>query len=361
MPLLSGNQNPNQATFPEPTVFGRVAGGIQGVAAGFGNSIENAGHQLGLVKPKPVVVNPGGVPWTPWTPQSDPSQLLVYGNPIPEGVVMTHCMVNEPISYRPYPLSAVSSVPLVATISQQIKIKDGKVIATNPVIKLSKDRMVGADKGRAQIEANDNYVEKIQGREISQEEQDAILASANAPNLVQAGVDLGKTRLEKKVGKVFISDNEPRRAELRLVIHDLIVPATPNAAPQLSMSRYEALEKMWRLFCRNPAGVAPYKDINTVMSDAARINSENSAGHLVQLASMGLNPYQVDTWLVTSFQAQEVPSLDVIVLKITLLEFYSTFETGKPTSADPSGLYKVDTLQPAKPVRPSYVSQAGLG
>ena len=364
MPLIDGNPNSNAPVFPDPSLVGSLAESFETLAVGFGNSIKNVGDQLNLTKPEVVAVKSGGTPWTPWTPRSDPAILKVYGQPLPVGIVLTHCFVRERVSYRPYPLSAVSSVPLVATFQTSLK-RDPKtlqVIASNSTIKLKKDKFVSANMSAVQAEQDANYkafVANLGAKKANEDEINAALANSNSPDLAAAGVELGKARLEKRVGKVYISDIEPRSAELRLVLHDVIAPPTKDGAPQLSVSRYALLETLWTSFCRSPHGAAPYKDMGTVMSDAARINAENSAGHLVQLGSMGLDPYNVDTWLTADFQHQEIPNLDVIVVKISLTEFFSTFSTGLPTSAAPP-VNEMTPVAPAAPSRPSYLSQAGL-
>jgi hypothetical protein len=237
-----------------------------------------------------------------------------------------------------------------------------QVVASMPKIKIKKDAAKGVDLTSVQKSVDKSYNDFIAGlgkRKVNEDEINAALAADNNPDLVAKGVELGKARLEKRVGKVYISDTEPRSAELRLVLHDVIAMPTTDGAPQLSVSRYALLETLWTSFCRNPHGAAPYKDMGTVMSDAARINAENSAQHLVQLGSMGLDHYNVDTWLTADFQHQEIPNLDVIVVKISLTEFFSMFSTGLPTSAAPP-VNETTPVAPAAPSRPSYLSQAGL-
>ena len=363
MPYVSGSPNANDATFPKPSLIGSIGQQLQSVAAGYGNSIANPAQQWGLIKSKPVSVGSVGTPWNPSMPASDASRLQVYGVEVPDGIVLTHCTVTEQVQYRAYPLSDVSPIALLTKTTEQIKMQKGPggkfALASNLQTKLIKDKFAAAPSATGALQADSELLSELKGSNMTLDQLNAKLATAAQPSLAQAGVELGKARLEKKVGKVYISSIEPRRAELRLVLHDVITPVAGGGPANLVHTRYDLLEMLWRLFCRNPQGVMPYKDLNTVMSDAARITAENSAGHLVSLASQGLKPYGVQTWLTTSFSHIEVPDIDVIAVKITLLEFESNFTTGQPTS--PAAPTADSSVAPAAIKRPSYVSQMGIG
>lgn len=367
MPVLTSNPVPSQPVMYDNNPLTRVgelaSGALQGLAGAYAAPYVAAARQWGVVKPRLVEIKEVGEPYSGFKDLTKYSALSVCGQPLPAGIVMTHCRVSERVDYRGRPLQDVVASQYALRETYRTTFKDGKQ-SSYLAIKASKttDAQLAAaklaQKAQAAVDADIKAGKKVRVSDVS-----AQLTSADTSEELKAiGTKEGIERLRRKMGKVYIGDFLPRTAELRFILHDAIAIQSFGGPGKLVFDRYDLLDRVHAFFCKNPNLQAEYRaNEATVVSEAALITQANTAGHLVRLESMGLNPYKVDIWLVSEFTHMEVPDSDLIAVKMTLVEYESPYSSIMPEQAPVPGTtteQKYDRID--RPVRPSYQQEEGL-
>lgn len=366
MPVLDQTPNGPDPVFKTQSALGSFLDQAKGTASSILQPAVQALHQYGVLKSKPHDTRPlQQPPAEAAVPAGD--TLLVFGRRLPIGAVMTRCTVDERVGYRPMPLSDVTPVSIEEFVSQQLEKKrekgtngqpDSMVLQASYRASAKKARFQGSSAAHTAAGLAIDALNTKKAATASLVEKQAQVNLATAAALRQTAVESGIFKLRGKVGKVYLGDPEPRRAQLQFIVHD-VVSILSNGRQEISnqRNRYEVLRALRAMFCDNENGRAPYDSAYSILADAARLTASAVAGHLVHLSAPGLNPYNVDQWLVSSFKHIEVETHNVIAVQVQLVEYISVL-AAKIT--DPNNSPKVqDTLPaPATPTRPSYVGSA---
>lgn len=322
-------------------------------------------QQWGLLRSGTATIEETSPPWDNWASERASSRLLVFGQEIPDGVVLTHCDVSDDVDYRAIPTSNLNPVALGMLVRASIgtQVIDGKkqTVAKNATVEITKmNGPKSSAAGRAATAQGMKILSDAKGDSLG-EAQKKLFDDPGVDGLLDtASYQDGANRLRSKFNKVRIGDQVPKRAELRLVLHDVLFQSGTRLA--LETSRHRLLGDLRALFCANPSGQTLLRSLSeqTLRSVAASISANNLSGRLVSLSSKGLDPYQVKTWVTTSFSHREVPDSNVIAVRIALVEFESlySFLNEKGPIQGPIQASGKKTLPaapaPAKPERPSF-------
>lgn len=316
-------------------------------------------HQLRVIKSKPVSTKGAyKPPWMVSGPEGD--TFTVFKDPLPDGCVVTHVLVSETVGYRPAPISEVTPVSLTMAIQAQMeRVRIGGktqgpsmyVLQEMYTASAKKDFEAHAPAAKKALELANAKLESTKGTKTNLSTVRSETNSSVASMLDLAGEQKGMANLRMKVGRVFLGQKEPIRAEVRIVLHDVLTNQSDGTLG-LVMDRWQLLDLVHALFCSNSTEKADYNKAYTVLADAARITASAVAGHLVEVSSPGLDPYRVQKWLVADFQHQEVPDLDVIAVRIKLVEYLSVLDA---SIEDPRTAPSINKTLPAEnPTRPTY-------
>lgn len=359
MPIFDNPSNAPAPAYREPSALDNFIQAGDSIVQSVTVPLRELGqnYALGITKPKEVKVTQKPA-WDAASPQAD--KLRIWGMDLPLGAILTHCRVSEQIGYRAHPLSDVTPVSLEAMISQQIRkvLLKGKAGEADRIQMeatfqgaIRKDKFSSSPAADKVVEIMNAVISSNDGKSITPGEQLAQAVPLVTPYLLLAAQQSSIAKLRAKVGKVYLGDPLPRRAELQFILED-VVSLRQDGGQTLSRSRYDVLYAMHERFCRNRFGSAPADRAYTALSDAARITASATAGHLVKLEMPSLDPYNVDQWLVANFEAIERPDLDVIAVRVQLVEFISVLSAHVE---DPNKAPEVSTTMPASSTRPSYV------
>lgn len=318
-------------------------------------------QQWGAIRAGTATLPPVQPPWDNWSSEREASRLAVFEKEIPEGVVLTHCNVSDALEYRMIPTSNLNPVSLGMMLRGNLgtEVINGKkqTVMKNYYPELTKLNPYKASAaGRQATVAAMDHLTK--GKTFGEAQQDIFSDPGIDAGLDTAAYEDGANRLRSKLNKVYIGDQVPKRAELRLVIHDVL----EQAGDRLSLvdTRYNLLYQLHRMFCLNPGGRSLFVSEQTIRSVAADVSAENLKGRLLNLSSKGLAPYNVRYWVTTSFVHQEVPDSNVIAVRIELVEYeslYSFLDDPGPVQGPvpASGVQTVTAgPKPETPARPPF-------
>lgn len=301
--------------------------------------------------------------WTDSVPT--PDQLKVWSVPLPVGAVLTHETVKESVGYRAYPLADVTPISISAQVQTQYKqisrgTGDAKVTMMQAFfdVGLRENAQYAGGEAAQKILANSiEIVRKTEGKTINQITVQERVNAKNDALLKQAGNEQAIRKLRQRVGKIYLGDMEPKTAELRFVIHD-VVGSQADGIPQLTRHRFQVAADLHRMFCTNGMGTKEVSTAYTALADAARLNADATGGHIVQLSSPGIDHFGVDRWLVASYEQIQVPDLDVIAVRVRLIELLSILSAPVEQPGEALSMPKVDSSAPSAelPVRPNYIA-----
>lgn len=349
MPYLLRNPTPSGPIPPQPSLLQRagqaVAAPYLAVVDGYKSSI--AGAYRTWLGDQPTANIPLSDPYSGWKPLSTSCDLKVCGQAIPDGIVMTHCQVRSSMEYRPTPISEAVSFSARIGVAAAGSGRTRLTITSNArgTSELENQVLKDAEDLARTIQKKGGATEGSLLNDLNTILADRLAQIAQERNRLRFG------KASSKFRKVHVGDALPRVAELRFTVMDVLGDSA------LLASRHDQLDRLHRLFCRNPAvkdsGLKPSGEL---LSEAARVTAEAVAGRLVTLSSLGLDPYKVGTWACTSFIHREVPDSDLIFVQVVLTEYESLFKSDAPKAAAPAVQSAPAPIPaaPATPTKPSY-------
>ena len=283
-------------------------------------------QQWGAIRAGDAELPPILPPWDNWSSENDASRLTVFDKAIPDGVVLTHCNVVDDLEYRMIPTSNLNPVSLGMMLHGSLgtEIIDGKkqTVMKNYYPEMTKlNPYKASEAGRQATVRAMEFLDK--GKTFAEAQSDLFSDPGIDAGLDTAAYEDGANRLRSKLNKVYIGDQVPKKAELRLVVHDVMEQAGERLT--LAETRYAVLAQLRAMFCLNPGGRSLFMSEQTIRSVAAQVSAQNLQGRLVELRSKGLDPYQVRLWVTSSFVHQEVPDSNVIAVRIMLVEYESLY------------------------------------
>lgn len=362
MPVINNQPTAQPAAFKSPSALDNYVQVAQDFGNSFSQPLTQALHRLGVFKSTPVdlssLVKPS---WESTLPVAD--RLRVFGAPLPQGAVLTYCQGSEKVGYRAYPLSDVTPVSISLALytaykQEREKGADGTmqtILTATYDVKPKKQRFQGAPALSSAMAQAHSVTDSTKNQKSTARSIQSQVTAKTQAELDLAATQASIFKLRKKVGKVYLGDPEPRTAELRFVVHD-VISLLPGGGQQVDANRYEVLERLRAQFCANPLGGAEYTQAYTAQADAARLTARAVAGHLLQLSSPGLDPYGVVQWLVADFQHVEVDSANVIAVRVKLIEFISALSAN--VENDQFAPEVEDTTPKPDPItRPSYIGK----
>lgn len=328
-----------------------------------------AGHWglLGLLQGEAKFdkLSPLGDPYDGYSPESESCKISVYGEPVWDGAVMTHCMVRDAVDYHSMPTSALDPASLSITLRYQVAA--ARIKGKKEPVRVAKN-VYQADQAVKGYQETPEYEqafalvqtmltdETLKGDAIDDVVTKTVKSPAVQELLKKAAFTDGKNSLSGTLNKIHVGEHQPKTLELQFVLHDTIY--LDKDRYKLAVDRFTLLLGMRRLFCVNPQGMTKFVNEKTLRSVAAKISAESVKGRIVELKSKGIDPYGVSAWLTTSFEHREVPDSDVIAVKIVLREFESLYTSSEISSAEKSGTAASSQMAPqalpAPLVRPSY-------
>lgn len=374
MPLIASIPSHNSPAPVQTSPLQRVGSALESVAKDFAFSYATPyvkAYDYWLKQPKALSFELSD-PYRGWKSASDLVKMTVSGDPIPVGAVMTHCQVRSPLEYR-----ATALAEAVSTVSRATIAPNAQGISTVKIVSRSTETQALRDEINKQA---GEIAKQITAKAIADAKKagtsktsakgvagigvsDVILKVNDDPRIKALLAQLDKAINDEKFGKpssrlrkVHVGDLQPRVAELRFTLMDVI------SAGELQASRHEVLASLIKMFCANnkvsDSGQAP---VGSLLTEAAKVTAEAVAGRLVRVSSAGIDPYGVDIWATSSFLHQEVPDTDLIFVRITLVEYESLFMSNarpKPVGATApatSPALPGGSIAPAAPARPSYI------
>lgn len=349
MPFQLRNPSPSGPIPAPPSPLQRagqaVAAPYLSVVDGYKSSI--AGAYRTWLGDQPTANIPLSDPYSGWKPLSTACDLKVCGQAIPDGVVMTHCQVRSSMEYRPTPISEAVSFSARFVVKATATGRTSLAISSNAkgTAELEDAALKDAQELTRKLQKQGGATEGSILDDLNRVLADRLAKISEARNQARFGKAASKFR------KVHVGDALPRTAEIRFTVMDVLGDKT------LLASRHEQLDRLHRLFCRNPSvkdsGLKPSGEL---LSEAAKVTAEAVAGRLVTLSSLGLDPYKVGTWACTSFIHREVPDSDLIFVQVVLTEYESLFKADAPVASAPAVQSPVAAVPvaPATPTKPSY-------
>lgn len=379
MPIIVGNPSSNQPIgAPDQSTFAlrrkQLITGALDLAQSMTNTIRPIAGVFGLGKPEVIDLS-GNIkpPYAGFVDPAEASVLRIYGKVIPDGIALTHCTVHERIDYHVIPNSALAYVPLQAGLNYQYKAEtetvpgvsasdSGKIIPNDN--NTAKVKTTVATNASPFVKKMDPYSDphltninkmldrvatKNAGSKTGTIGQVIVDSPAIQEELKRTSTLQSRKTLSERYQKSYMEDSLPRTAELRFVLHDVL--SQEGTSLKLVNSRYALLEILRGLFCKNANGPKMPNDDGSILSMAAKINFKNASGRIVQLSSLGLDLYDVDSWITVDFTHIEVPDHDVIAVRVQLSEYESVETSAKSSDAADS---RAASVQPTQLTRPSY-------
>lgn len=348
---------------PKSGILDRAAPGLADFTQHQLAPIASGLQQWGFLRSGEAKISQVSTPWDNWASERESARLFIFGNEIPDGAVLTHCDVSDDVTYSAIPTSNLNPVALGLMLSVNLgtQIIDGKKVTVGKNATVEAVKLNGISSDPEVREATAIGMGFIQKDATLGATQSALDNDEKIKAYLASGAyTAGSNRLRSQLNKVYIGDKIPKRAELRLVLHDVLAQAGDRM--MLVQSRHSVLANLHSMFCKNPGGLKLLGALSeqTLRSVASRISATNLAGRLVQLSSKGLDLYQVKTWVASSFVHKEVPDSNVIAVRVSLVEFeslYSILEDEGPIQGPlPSAGSKTPIAAPA----PDSFSRPGI-
>lgn len=354
-----------QAKTPLTILSDKVIDNLGGLAVTTRDAHLQPLKQFGISSPAPTSVKANlKAAWSDSVPT--PDQLKVWSFPVPVGAVLTHETITDSVAYRAYPLSDVTPVSISAQVQTQYKQisrgtgKDKVTVMAaffDAALRENAQYSSGTN-SQAALQKSIAIVSASEGRTVSQSQLQKEVNEATVKDVEAAGNEQAIRKLRQRIGKIYLGDLQPKSAELRFVVHD-VVSSLPDGTPQLSRHRFQVASDLRRMFCVNGMGTNEVSSAYSALADAARLNANATAGHIVQLSSPGIDGWGVDRWLVTSYEQVQVPDRDVIAVRVRLVELFSILSAPVEPPGSKLNMPVTDSSAPAidLPVRPNYVTQ----